>query len=75
MIRRIPTRETPFALTYIVEALIPVEIFEESPRVHFYQDKSNSEALVYEKDLLEKTQETTTIRNAHYKQIVTQYHN
>ena len=73
--RRIPTGETPFALTYGAEALIPIEVLEESARVHLYNEESNSEVLAAEKDLLEETREASAIRNAYYKQVISRYHN
>ena len=65
----------PFALTYGAEVVISVEILKKSPRVHFYQAKSNSEVFLFEKDLLEEAQEAVVIRNAHYKHKVAKYNN
>lgn len=54
---RTPTGETPFALSYGAEALAPVKILEEAPRVQFFDVSTNSDSLLPEKDLLEETRE------------------
>ena len=50
--------------------MIPIEVLKESPRIHFYHTKTNSKALLSEKDFFEETQEVGAIFNGHYKQKV-----
>ena len=38
---RVPTRETPFRLTFGTEAVIPVEVEPTSYRVKTYEDQKN----------------------------------
>ena len=38
----IATRETPFALTFRIEAIIPVEISMASPRIMHYCESTNN---------------------------------
>lgn len=66
--RRVLTEETPFALIYDVEAVVPVEVFEESPRIQMYHELTNTDDLLSEKDLLEESREAAAVRNSHYKQ-------
>lgn len=67
---KIPTGETPFALTYGAEALVPIEVAEPSTRNQIFDEDRNSVCLAAEKDLLEEMREAAHIRNANYKQIV-----
>ncbi|XP_025679782.1 uncharacterized protein [Arachis hypogaea] len=47
-------RESPFRLAYGMEAIIPIEIAEESPRVVFYNEGANIQVQKDEFDLLPK---------------------
>jgi len=56
------TRESPFSLVYGSDAMIPVEIQENSPRFHnFVVDESNEERKV-NLDLLGEVREETRIK-------------
>ncbi|XP_057740210.1 uncharacterized protein LOC130957363 [Arachis stenosperma] len=46
------TGETPFQLAYSVEAIIPVEISEQSPKVSFYDEVGNIQGHKEELELL-----------------------
>lgn len=43
---RTPTDETPLVLSYGAEALAPTEVLEESLRVLFFDESSNSDSLL-----------------------------
>ena len=51
--RKSATRETPFALAFSTEAIAPVEVGLESPRVEFVSTERNEETLLLNLDLLE----------------------
>ena len=52
--RKSATRETPFALAFGTEAVAPVGVGLESPRVKFTNAKLNEETLHLNLDLLEE---------------------
>ncbi|XP_072062216.1 uncharacterized protein [Arachis hypogaea] len=62
------TGETPFRLAYGFEAMIPIEINEQSPRVRFYNDVGNVQAHKEELELLLEVREQTQIREVALKQ-------
>ena len=51
------TRETPFALAFGTEAVAPIEVGLESPKVKFTNAERNEETLRSNLDLLEKKRE------------------
>ena len=55
--RKSTTRETPFALALSTEAVAPVEVRLESPRVKFATTERNEETLRLNLDLLEEKRE------------------
>ena len=52
--RKSVTRETPFTLAFGTEAVAPVEVGLESPRVKFASAEHNEETLLMNLDLLEE---------------------
>ena len=56
------TKESPFRLACGIEAMIPVEIEEGSPRVIHYNEEANSQLQREELDLLPKIRERVRIR-------------
>ncbi|XP_016164660.1 uncharacterized protein LOC107607199 [Arachis ipaensis] len=56
------TGESPFRLAYRMEAMIPVEVEEESPRVILYNEDTNSQTQREELDLLLEVRESARIR-------------
>ena len=52
--RKSTTRETPFALAFGTEAVAPIEVGLESPRVKFTNAERNEETLCPNLDLLEE---------------------
>ncbi|XP_071901953.1 uncharacterized protein [Coffea arabica] len=75
MTPRTATQETPFVLTYGVEAVIPAEIEVPSGRVQHFVAQDNEEEMRLNLDLLEYRREETTTRMAKYKGQVARYYN
>ncbi|XP_027096297.2 uncharacterized protein [Coffea arabica] len=72
---RTATQETPFALVYGVEAVIPAEIGMPSARVQHFVAQGNNEEMRLDLDLLEHKREEAAIRMAKYKSQVARYYN
>nr|XP_027093762.1 protein NYNRIN-like [Coffea arabica] len=72
---RTATQETPFALAYGMEAVIPAEIGMPSSRVQHFVAQSNEEGMRLDLDLLEHRREKAAIRMAKYKGQVARYYN
>ena len=72
--RKSATRETPFALAFGTEAVAPVEVGLESPRVKFANAESNKETLRLNPDLLEEKREQALKRTEDYQQKTTRYY-
>ena len=73
--QRLPTGETPFALAFRMEAVIPIELKLPSARVVAFNEHHNSQGLKANLDLLEKKREVAQVRMAAYKQKVARYYN
>ncbi|XP_073133646.1 uncharacterized protein [Henckelia pumila] len=71
---RIGTRETPFTLVYGNEAVLPVEIGEESARIIFYDEK-NRERRMENLEFLEEKREVAAIRMEAYKSRIARSYN
>ncbi|XP_015953975.1 uncharacterized protein LOC107478346 [Arachis duranensis] len=69
------TGETPFRPAYGMEAMIPVEINEQSPRVSFYDEVGNVQEHKEELELLPEVREQAQIREAALKQRMTDRYN
>ncbi|XP_072071981.1 uncharacterized protein [Arachis hypogaea] len=69
------TGETSFRLAYGIEAMIPVEINEKSPRVRFYDEVGNIQVHKEELELLPEVREQAQIREAALKQRMTNKYN
>ena len=72
---RTPTGETPFALTYGTEAVIPVEIGSVSYRVEHYNPGLNEEGMRLHLDLLQEKRDEAQITMAAYQQKAAKYFN
>ncbi|CDO99984.1 unnamed protein product [Coffea canephora] len=72
---RTATQETPFALTYGAEAVIPAEIGVPSCRVQNFIAWDNEEELRLNLDLLEARREEAVIRMAKYKGQIARHYN
>ena len=57
MTTRVPTGETPFKLTFGIEAVIPMEVGLTSFRVKTYKDQKNQQALNSNLDLIDEVRE------------------
>ena len=64
--RKSATRETPFALAFGTEAVAPIEVGLESPRVKFTNVERNEETLPPNLDLLEEKREQALKRAEDY---------
>ncbi|XP_072062133.1 uncharacterized protein [Arachis hypogaea] len=69
------TGETPFRLAYGIEAIIPVEVNEQSLRVRFYNKVGNLQAHKEELELLPEIREQVQIREEALKQRMTNRYN
>ncbi|XP_071933157.1 uncharacterized protein [Coffea arabica] len=69
------TQETPFVLTYGVEAVIPAKIGVPSGRVQHFVAQNNEEEMRLNLDLLEHRREEACIRMAKCKGQVVRYYN
>ncbi|XP_071933159.1 uncharacterized protein [Coffea arabica] len=67
--------ETPFALTYGAEAVIPAEIGVPSGRVQNFITQDNEDELRLNLDLLEQRREEAVMRMAKYNGHVARYYN
>jgi len=72
---RTPIRETPFNLTYSIEAVIPVEIGLTSLRKEFFDERSNDNELKLNLDCLDKVRDQASQKMAKYQQKMTEYYN
>lgn len=72
---RTTTQETPFALTYRVEAIIPAEIGIPSNRIQGFITKDNNEQLKLTLDGLEPPRKEAAVRMARYKGQIARYYN
>ncbi|XP_071933287.1 uncharacterized protein [Coffea arabica] len=72
---RTATQETPFALVYGVEAVIPAKIGMPSARVQHFVAQGNNEEMRLDLDLLEHKREEAAIRMTKYKSQVARYYN
>ena len=62
------TRETPFSMTYEVEAVIPLETGFPTSRTSSFNLKDNDEQLTKSLDLIEEKRENAMIQLAYYQQ-------
>jgi len=61
-----PTRETPFRLTYRSEAVIPAKVGLTSYRVDNHDERKNDDAMHLQLDLVDEVRATTEQRLARY---------
>ena len=70
-----PTRETPFRLTYGIEAVIPVEVGVTSIRRKVFNEESNDDHLRINLDFLDEVREKASIKMTKYQQKMADYYN
>ena len=68
------TRETPFALAFGIEAVAPVEVGLEPPRVKFANAERNEETLRLNLDLLEDKREQALKHAEDYQREIVRYY-
>jgi hypothetical protein len=68
------TQETPFFMVHGVEAVLPVEITHEAPRIATYDESSSNEALQDDVDALDEARDVALARATHYQQNLRNYH-
>jgi hypothetical protein len=76
-LRTTPNRSigyTPFFLVYGAEAVLPIDVIHDAPRVVLYTEKEAKEARENDVDLLEEAREITLSRTAVYQQNLRRYH-
>ncbi|XP_059436758.1 uncharacterized protein LOC132169816 [Corylus avellana] len=73
--KRIPTEETPYALAFGTEAVIPAEVGSGSNRVETFRSETNNEGLQLHLDLLQEKRDQAQVTMAAYQAKVTQYFN
>ncbi|KAK0586525.1 hypothetical protein LWI29_008372 [Acer saccharum] len=72
---RSSTGETPFALAFGTEAVIPAETTFTSPRVQLYNPEHNIDMLQQNLDELEEVRDAAQVRNSAYRQRAARYYN
>ena len=72
--RKSATQETPFALAFGIEAVVPVEVGLKSPRIELANIERNEEALRLNLDLLEEKCEQVLKRVEDYHRKTTRYY-
>ena len=70
-----PTGETPFNLTYGIEAVILVEVRLTSLRREFFDEQCNDDQLKLNLDCLDEVRDQASQRMAKYQQKMAEYYN
>jgi transposase InsO family protein len=68
------TQETPFFLVHGTEAVVPVEITHEAPRIAAYDETTSTEALQDDVDALNEARDVALARAMQYQQNLRNYH-
>jgi hypothetical protein len=68
------TQETPFFLVHGAEAVLPVEITHEAPRIAAYDEATSTEALQNNVDALNEARDVALARATQYQQSLRNYH-
>jgi hypothetical protein len=68
------TQETPFFLVHGAEAVLPVEITHEAPRIAAYDETTSTEALQDDIDALDEARDVALTRATQYQQNLRNYH-
>ena len=71
---RTPTGETPFRLTYRIEAVIPVEVRVTSTRQAAFSEEGNDEELRINLDCLDEVRENASSKMTKYQQKMAEYY-
>jgi ribonuclease HI len=73
--KRTPTEESPYALAFGTEAVIPAELGSGSLRVESYQREANAEGLKLHLDLLQERRDYAQITLSAYQERMAKYFN
>jgi transposase InsO family protein len=68
------TQETPFFLVHGAEAMLPVKITHEAPRIVTYDETASNEALQDDVDALDEARDVVLARATQYQQPLRNYH-
>lgn len=68
---KVPTRTTPFRLTFGTEVVIPVEVGLTSIHVKTFEERKNQQELNSNLDLVNKVRDEARLRMAKYKELDT----
>jgi hypothetical protein len=68
------TQETPFFQVHGTEAVLPVKITHEAPRIASYDKTTSTEALQADVDALDTTRDVALARATQYQQSLRNYH-
>jgi hypothetical protein len=68
------TQETPFFLVHGAEAVLPVEITHEAPRIAAYDKMTSTEALQDDVDALDEARDVALASATQYQQSLRNYH-
>jgi hypothetical protein len=68
------TQETPFFVVHGAEAVLPVEVTHEAPRVMTYGEVTSTEALQDDVDALDEARDKALERATQYQQSLRNYH-
>jgi hypothetical protein len=69
------TRDTPFNLFYVADAVLPLEIFLESARVTHFDEENQVEAMQLDSNLLEERRNTALDNVQKYQESLKKYYN
>jgi transposase InsO family protein len=72
--RNAATQETPFFLVHGAEAVLPLEITHEAPRIAAYDKTTSTEALQDDIDALNEARDVALARSTQYQQSLRNYH-
>jgi hypothetical protein len=68
------TQETPFFLVHGAEAMLPVKITHEAPRIVAYDETTYTEALQDDINTLDEARDVALARATQYQQSLQNYH-
>jgi hypothetical protein len=68
------TQQTPFFLVHDAEAVLPVEITHEAPRIAAYDETTSTEALQDDIDALDEGSDVSLSRSMQYQQSLRNYY-
>jgi hypothetical protein len=68
------TQETPFFLVHGAEAMLPIKITHEAPRIVAYDETTSTKALQDDVDTLDEARDVALARATQYQQSLQNYH-